>query len=93
MFSAAAAHSGDAAGGPTREEIVPIYRAPVDEMMFLLTDVLEVARYGNLPGFAEAPPDLMLAILREAARLCEEVVQPLNRAATRRAARAMTTAA
>ncbi len=58
---------------------MPIYRAPVDEMMFLLTDVLEVGRFGNLPGFAEAPPDLMLAILREAARLCEEVVQPLNR--------------
>ncbi len=58
---------------------MPIYRAPVDEMMFLLTDVLEVGRFGNLPGFAEAPPDLTLAILREAARLCEEVVQPLNR--------------
>jgi acyl-CoA dehydrogenase len=58
---------------------VPIYRAPVDETMFLLTDVLEIGRYGNLPGSAEAPPDLMLAILREAARLCEEVVQPLNR--------------
>jgi acyl-CoA dehydrogenase len=58
---------------------VPIYRAPVDETMFLLTDVLEIGRYGNLPGSAEAPPDLMRAILREAARLCEEVVQPLNR--------------
>jgi acyl-CoA dehydrogenase len=58
---------------------VPIYRAPVDEMMFLLTDVLKVGRFGNLPSFAEAPPDLMLAILREAAKLCEEVVQPLNR--------------
>jgi alkylation response protein AidB-like acyl-CoA dehydrogenase len=62
-IAASAAHSG---GAP-------------DEMMFLLTDVLDVSRVGNLPGFAEAPPDLMLAILREAARLCEEVVQPLNR--------------
>jgi acyl-CoA dehydrogenase len=58
---------------------VPIYRAPVDEVMFLLTDVLGVARYDNLPGFADATPDLMLAVLREAAKLCEDVVQPLNR--------------
>ena len=58
---------------------MPTYRAPVDEMMFLLTDVLELARYGNLPGFADAPPDLIAAILGEAARLCEQVVQPLNR--------------
>jgi acyl-CoA dehydrogenase len=65
--------------GKTREEIVPIYRAPVDEVMFLLTDVLNVARYDNLPGFADATPDLTLAILGEAAKLCEQVIQPLNR--------------
>ena len=58
---------------------MPSYRAPVEEVMFLLTDVLEVARYDNLPGFADAAPDLVLAVLREAAKLCEEVTQPLNR--------------
>ena len=58
---------------------MPIYRAPVDEVMFLLSDVLQVARYDNLPGFADAAPDVALAILGEAAKLCEEVVQPLNR--------------
>jgi acyl-CoA dehydrogenase len=58
---------------------VPIYRAPVDEVMFLLTDVLQVARYDNLPGFADVTPDTAVAILGEAAKLCEEVVQPLNR--------------
>jgi acyl-CoA dehydrogenase len=57
---------------------VPIYQAPVDEVIFLLTDVLKVARYDNLPGFADATPDLVLAILGEAAKLCEEVIQPLN---------------
>jgi acyl-CoA dehydrogenase len=59
--------------------MVPIYRAPVDEVMFLLTDVLNDARYHNLPGFADAAPDVALAILGEAAKLCEEVMQPLNR--------------
>jgi len=46
--------------------------------MFLLTDVLKVARYDNLPGFADLTPDLALAALAEAAKLCERVLQPLN---------------
>jgi acyl-CoA dehydrogenase len=74
-----AAYAGHVDAGQTREEIVPIYRAPVDEVMFLLTDVFKVARYDNLPGFADATPDLILAILGEAAKLCEQVAQPLNR--------------
>ena len=58
---------------------MPVYRAPVDEVMFLLDDVFAIARYNNLPGFADASPDVLAAILGEAARLSEEVVQPLNR--------------
>ncbi|MBX6424572.1 MAG: acyl-CoA dehydrogenase C-terminal domain-containing protein [Variibacter sp.] len=58
---------------------MPTYRAPVEDVLFLLTDVFQIERYSNLPGFAEAPPDVIAAILREAARFCEEVVQPLNR--------------
>ena len=58
---------------------MPVYRAPVDEVMFLLDDVFAIGRYNNLPGFADASPDVLAAILGEAARLSEEVVQPLNR--------------
>jgi alkylation response protein AidB-like acyl-CoA dehydrogenase len=57
---------------------MPTYKAPVDDVLFLLNDVLEIARYNNLPGFADASPDLVEAVLGEAAKLCEEVVQPLN---------------
>src|SRR5215472_9461075 len=65
--------------GHVEEEIVPIYRAPVEEVMFLLIDVLKIAHHDNLPGFAELTPDLSRAILSEAAKFCEQVAQPLNR--------------
>jgi hypothetical protein len=58
---------------------MPIYSAPVDHVLFLLRDVLGYERYSNLPGFADAPLDTVEAVLSEAARFCEEVVQPLNR--------------
>src|SRR6266545_6906906 len=57
---------------------MPIYKAPVDEVLFLLNDVFQISRYNNLPGFADASPDVLEPILGEAAKLCEEVVQPLN---------------
>ena len=57
---------------------MPSYKAPVDDVMFLLNDVFHMERYGNLPGFADATPDVVEAILSEGAKLCEEVFQPLN---------------
>jgi hypothetical protein len=58
---------------------MPTYKAPVDEMLFLLNDVFHIERYDNLPGFSDASPDTVAAILGEAAKFCEEVIQPLNR--------------
>jgi alkylation response protein AidB-like acyl-CoA dehydrogenase len=58
---------------------MPTYRAPVDNVMFLLRDVFHVERYNNLPGFAEATPDIVEAVLVEAAKFCEDVLTPLNR--------------
>ena len=58
---------------------MPTYRAPVDDTLFLLSDVFDYAGYHNLPGFEAAPLDLVEAILREGGRFTEEVLQPLNR--------------
>ena len=58
---------------------MPTYKAPVDDVLFLLNDVFHIERYGNLPGFADASPDVVEAILREAAKFAEEVLTPLNR--------------
>jgi len=58
---------------------MPTYKAPADEMLFLLNDVFHIERYSNLPGFSDASPDIVAAILGEAAKFSEEVIQPLNR--------------
>ncbi|MGB8893715.1 MAG: acyl-CoA dehydrogenase C-terminal domain-containing protein [Pseudolabrys sp.] len=58
---------------------MPIYKAPVDDALFLLDDVFHLDHYGNLPGFSDASPDVVEAVLREAAKFSEEVLTPLNR--------------
>jgi 3-(methylsulfanyl)propanoyl-CoA dehydrogenase len=58
---------------------MPTYKAPVDDVQFLLNDVFHLERYGNLRGFADASPDVVAAILEEAGKFAEEVLTPLNR--------------
>jgi acyl-CoA dehydrogenase len=58
---------------------MPIYKAPVEDVNFLFNDVFQIDRYDNLPGFSDASADVREAILSEAAKLSEEVLQPLNR--------------
>jgi acyl-CoA dehydrogenase len=66
---------------------MPTYKAPVDHVMFVLNDVLHVERYNNLPGFTEASPDIVEAVLAETAKFCEEVAAPLNRVGDREGCR------
>ncbi|MCJ2083648.1 acyl-CoA dehydrogenase C-terminal domain-containing protein [Methylobacterium sp. J-090] len=57
---------------------MPSYKAPVEDVLFLLNDVLGFQRYSNLRGFADASPDVVEAVLTEGAKLAEEVLAPLN---------------
>ena len=58
---------------------MPSYKAPVADTLFVLKDVLGYERYNNLPGFSDASPDVLEAILAESAKLAEEIMQPSNR--------------
>jgi alkylation response protein AidB-like acyl-CoA dehydrogenase len=58
---------------------MPSYKAPVEDVTFLLNDVFQIDRYANLPGFSDAPADIREAIFTEAAKFSEEVLTPLNR--------------
>ena len=58
---------------------MPLYKAPVEDYRFLLNDVFHVERYADLPGYSDLSPELIDATLAEAAKLCEQVLAPLNR--------------
>ena len=54
------------------------YKAPVDDTLFILNNVLQLESYGNVAGFADANKETIEAILREGAKICEEELLPLN---------------
>ncbi|MEM0929454.1 MAG: acyl-CoA dehydrogenase C-terminal domain-containing protein [Pseudomonadota bacterium] len=58
---------------------MPIYEAPIRDMQFVLHEVLKLQNYSNLPGFADADPDTIDAILEESGKFHRDVVAPLNR--------------
>src|SRR5215467_6140312 len=54
------------------------YRAPLQEMSFVLNELAGLAQVASLPGFEEATSDTVGAILEEAAKFATNVLDPLN---------------
>ena len=54
------------------------YEAPLQDMLFVLTEICELDKISELPGFADATPDTVEAVLSEAAKFTSGVLSPLN---------------
>ncbi|HLS67740.1 MAG TPA: acyl-CoA dehydrogenase [Kiloniellales bacterium] len=54
------------------------YRAPVSDMRFVLQEIAELPKIAALPGYEEATPDLVEAVLEEAGKLASDLLAPLN---------------
>ncbi|HRW28504.1 MAG TPA: acyl-CoA dehydrogenase family protein, partial [Emcibacteraceae bacterium] len=57
---------------------MPTYKAPVADYKFLMHEVFDLQQYNYLEAFEEASPDVIDAILEEAAKLTENIFQPIN---------------
>ncbi len=57
---------------------MPIYQAPVTDFRFLINEVLDSSQRGALPSAENADDEIVDAVLTEAAKFCESVLQPIN---------------
>jgi alkylation response protein AidB-like acyl-CoA dehydrogenase len=55
------------------------YKAPVQDMRFVMREIAGLARIGALPGYQDASEDVVDAALEEAAKFAGSVLAPLNR--------------
>ena len=59
---------------------MPEYRAPVDDIRFVLNELAGLPQLAAaVPQYSATTPDVVDSILGEAARLANEVISPLNR--------------
>ena len=54
------------------------YHAPLADMQFVLNHLAGLGQVGKLPGFEDATPETVTAILEEASKFATNVLDPLN---------------
>ena len=62
----------------TRRHTMSQYRAPLAEMQFVMTELAGLDEIAALPGYEDATPDTVAAILEEAGKFAADVLDPLN---------------
>jgi butyryl-CoA dehydrogenase len=55
------------------------YKAPLRDMRFVLFELMDGGDLASLPGYEDFTRDLIDPVLEEAAKVCEQVLFPLNR--------------
>ena len=63
------------------------YHAPLADMQFVMNELAGMAQVATLPGFEDATPDTVAAILEEASKFATEVLDPLNASGDREGAK------
>jgi len=63
------------------------YRAPIADMQFVLNDLAGLPAVAALPAYEEATPDVVGAVLEEAAKFAADVLDPLNAVGDREGAK------
>jgi len=64
-----------------------MYRAPIRELRFVLDELLQSAALAQYRGFSDYSSDVAEAILGEAARFAETILDPINRSGDEQGAR------
>lgn len=57
---------------------MPKYEAPIQDFKFLYYDFMKINEKTHIPGFEDLTEDLVTAVLEGGAKVCQELLQPLN---------------
>jgi alkylation response protein AidB-like acyl-CoA dehydrogenase len=57
---------------------MPAFKAPLDDIRYLLHDVHDIGQLSALPGFEEATTEMIDEVLAGGAKFCEDVLFPIN---------------